>query len=528
MRLDRLVGVREAAHAGHDAEHVVVERIDADLRSAGTSDSVQGHRELEGRLVNAGEVAGAGRLVLLRAQREGIHVDASGRRAGVVLVGLDAVEVGAFTLSESVLAVELELGDFHGVLALAANAGVEDNLGEQVVDTSLELGLHGTRGTRSVNTNRIGVSGRAAKRSRTQSSGDASEASRRSPVGADDVGRTTRSLGEQGHDQTLSGEVIGVVERLGSTDGGDPLGRRAVDERVTLDNPEELLHGVVKVQLDLVGGGGDGLRTSELNLLDEVLVGLLGEAAALLSVQVHVVNIQRGSGKGLGRHRGGGDQANRRLLVVAVLPGLEVDVDAHLVVLEGDQGDRKTRVAAEPELERDVQRLRRGTSAGHAGDRGLRGGARGVQGEAVSALQENQVVGVADEGVEGSNRAGLSGELSPDLHPVAVLAVDALAADFNLNLLDEAVADVVEPAEALGAREGNLREDNLDVRLVHQIRIAVDDSRHALVEVSLAVEGNLNGLHGEVGVALVEDLPERDLGVARDINILRTVRDELH
>jgi hypothetical protein len=29
-------------------------------------------------------------------------------------------------------------------------------------------------------------------------------------------------------------------------------------------------------------------------------------------------------------------------------------------------------------------------------------------------------------------------------------------------------------------------------------------------------------------VALVEHLPERNLGVARDVNILGTVRDELH
>jgi hypothetical protein len=29
-------------------------------------------------------------------------------------------------------------------------------------------------------------------------------------------------------------------------------------------------------------------------------------------------------------------------------------------------------------------------------------------------------------------------------------------------------------------------------------------------------------------VALVEHLPERDLGVARDVNVLGTVRDELH
>jgi hypothetical protein len=67
----------------------------------------------------------------------------------------------------------------------------------------------------------------------------------------------------------------------------------------------------------------------------------------------------------------------------------------------------------------------------------------------------------------------------------------------------------------------------LNVRAIHQVRITVDDCSHALVEVSLAVEGDLNGLHGEVSVTLVENLPESDLGVTADVNILRTVRDKL-
>ena len=37
----RLVGVREATHAGHDAEDVVVERVYAYLRRAAASDRVE-------------------------------------------------------------------------------------------------------------------------------------------------------------------------------------------------------------------------------------------------------------------------------------------------------------------------------------------------------------------------------------------------------------------------------------------------------------------------------------------------------
>jgi len=63
-------------------------------------------------------------------------------------------------------------------------------------------------------------------------------------------------------------------------------------------------------------------------------------------------------------------------------------------------------------------------------------------------------VGVSDYSVQRSYRTSLRGELGPDLHPVAVLTIDALATDFNLHLLDEAVADVVEPAETRSAGGG--------------------------------------------------------------------------
>jgi len=56
---------------------------------------------------------------------------------------------------------------------------------------------------------------------------------------------------------------------------------------------------VVEVELDLVGGRSDRLVTCELNLLNEVLVGVLGHLAALISVEEDVVDIERGSNEGL-------------------------------------------------------------------------------------------------------------------------------------------------------------------------------------------------------------------------------------
>jgi hypothetical protein len=76
--------------------------------------------------------------VLLGLEREGIHVDTLRWGASVVLEWLHAGEVSSLTLSESVLAVELELGNFNWVLTFALDSGVEDNLGEEVVGRVLE------------------------------------------------------------------------------------------------------------------------------------------------------------------------------------------------------------------------------------------------------------------------------------------------------------------------------------------------------------------------------------------------------
>jgi hypothetical protein len=86
---------------------------------------------------------------------------------------------------------------------------------------------------------------------------------------------------------------IGEVERLGTL----PRVNNSViarHERIALDNPHEFLARVVEVELELVARAGDGLGASELQGLNEVLVRDLGELAALISVEVDVVNIERG------------------------------------------------------------------------------------------------------------------------------------------------------------------------------------------------------------------------------------------
>ena len=169
--------------------------------------------------------------MLLGLERERVHVDAHGGDVRVVLVRLDQVEVLALALGETIVTVELDLGDNRRVVARHA--------------------LHA----------RDGVAGLQHR-----------------PV-----------------------PPVGVVERLLTLPGVDNRGV-ARDERVALDNPHQLLRGVVEVHLDLVRRRRDGLAARELQLLDQVLVRDLGEAAALIRVEVDVVNVQRRRHQSSRRH----------------------------------------------------------------------------------------------------------------------------------------------------------------------------------------------------------------------------------
>jgi len=247
----------------------------------------------------------------------------------------------------------------------------------------------------------------------------------------------------------------GPVPPVGEVEGLLTLPRQgdrriAADERVALDNPDKLLARVVEVQLQLVGRGRDGLAARELQHIDQVLVGDLGELAALIRVEVDVVNVQRG-GDQVGRGDAVADDVDVRVLgrnvELQVAQVVERQVHAHLVVLQRNQGQRQTRVAAEPELHGHVQRVLGAAVADLVGRVGL---ARRAVIIAVLATLDDQVrqVGhVAHHLGIARLLARLLGELVPDVQPLSIVLVNALTADLELNLLDEVVADPVEPAE---------------------------------------------------------------------------------
>ena len=134
---------------------------------------------------------------------------------------------------------------------------------------------------------------------------------------------------------------VGVVERLGTKHLEEELGsikRRAiVDVGIRLDNPDELFNRVVEVELDLVGGRTDRLVTSELNLLDEVFVRVLGHLAALISVEEDVVDVERSGNKGLlvgcGDRLGSSCSSEAADGPEALAKRADVKVDLDLVIL---------------------------------------------------------------------------------------------------------------------------------------------------------------------------------------------------
>jgi len=325
---------------------------------------------------------------------------------------------------------------------------------------------------------------------------------------------------------------VGVVERLLALPGANYV-VVAADERVALDDPHELLARVVEVEADLVRAGRHGLAARELELLDQVLVGDLGEAAALIRVEVDVVDVEGGRDKAAG-----GDAvtdqvaAGGREVPAEVLDVVELEVQLDLVVLERDERERQARVAVEPELERDVERVLGGAREHLGGGVGLALGAVAVAGLATLGEEVHELGHVANHVRIAGLLARLLRELIPDLEPVTVVLVDLLAADLELDVVDEVVANPVEPAE-LGTRavrrgERNGGERGLEVDAVDQVAVAADRARYLLAEVGRAVEGLLDRLHGEVGVATVDHLEEGDLRVASKIDVLRAISYELH
>ena len=483
--------------------------------------------------------------MLLGAEGKRVDVDAAIRGTGVVLEGLDHVEVGALALGEAVLAVELELGRDHRVLTPAVH--VEGRLGEHKRAGVRHIG--GQVRAASLRTERkvragVGLvllsgSGRAVR-----GTGHVEEARGHDEIARGHLRRATKRVDRVG--EGVDG--VRVVERLGAQRLEERLrvveGRAVVDVGIRLDNPDELLARVVEVELDLVGGRSHGLVTRELHLLNEVLVRVLGHLAALIRVEEDIVDVEGSRHQGLlvrdrGRHRAarvGGREGLHGPQALADRADIQVDLD--LVVLQSDERQRKSRVLAEPEQQRNVEGgLREGVARGAHLGRSRRGRARARDGRERGVRDVGKLGRVTNHLEVAALLLRREGELVPDVHPVTVLAVNALATNLHLNLGDELLANEVEPAgvDAVtvdthrAAQHGlvDLREGHLEVRAVAQITVTGDRARHTATEVGLTREGLFDGFHRKVRVASVRHLPERNFRRTREEHVLRTISNKL-
>ncbi len=193
--------------------------------------------------------------MLFGLQRKGIHVNSRSRNVGVVLIRLDEVEVRTKTLGETVVSVKLKLStdDWVSASTLGSKTCVVSTSGSLVVigkvDGSIVVGsgtatrgkvgpsdLWGTLGLSGLGTKGIGRTIGLVVNSGEGQCG----------ITGLDVG-TKSGLGVKetvGADNTegIVVEVIGVVV---------PLVHTELNDGISLNDPDQFLNGVVKVQFDL-------------------------------------------------------------------------------------------------------------------------------------------------------------------------------------------------------------------------------------------------------------------------------------
>ena len=425
-----LVRERKTAHTGLDAQHVVVHREHAH-DATGVESILGGNLDL--RVVDAREVAGASGLVVLRLEGERVRIHTTHGVTRVVVVGLHLVEVRAGLLLEAILTVEDELESLEGT------AGDRRSRFRLLHDGTVRVG------TADQDLGSTHLTGRHVVLARR---------------GGGQVDHNVRV-------RHVGGEVPQLVtlfvraRRLG-----------------VVEAPHQLLDWVVVRQAHLLSRGGvtDAVRTSVLHLLDQVLVTLLGEATALVGVKVHVVT----------------PHLHTRGREVARELSRQVNVEAHLVVLETDEGQVETGVAVEEEDQWQDHTV----GAGHH-----------VRGH----LTPVSLLGLVEV------------ELGVQAPPALVVLVNALTADGQLNVLDGTLGS---PA-LVETRRGRYGHE-VQVHVADQITVAGNGDRKTTRVTGGAVHDLLDVLHREVSVALVDRLEESNLGVTGEVDILGTVGNELH
>ena len=366
------------------------------------------------RVVDSGEVAGTRWLVFFWLKREGVRVDTWHWGTGVVVEWLDLVEVLTTLFLESVLAVKNQLEAFEWTRSF-------------FVELSTFLQEHWcTRGG-------------------------------------------------------WRGKAVGVEDGLVNVRRQSDVSVREVPQvRVVrppfIQAPDQFLDWVVVGQSLLVfRTDRDRIRTSVLDLFDQVFVTLLRESSALFSVEVHVVT----------------PHLEGRTIRVGGEFRRQVKVQSDFVVLQSNQWQGQSWVSVKEEDQWQID--------------GLRGNDTGSHLTVIELGRFGQV------------------QFRVQSPPLLVVLVDSLTTDGQFNILDRTFRD---PGIRGDTRRRGSFQFNVHVR--DQITISGDRDGDATVRRGRTVNSLFDVFHRKVSVAFVNRLEESDFWVTSQVDVLGAIGDELH
>lgn len=251
-----------------------------------------------------------------------------------------------------------------------------------------------------------------------------------------------------------------------------------VCKRVISDcsTPHQFLDWVIVRQSDLLGGVsvGQGVRTSVLDLFDQVFVTLLCESSTLFSVKVDVVT----------PHLQGGE-------VGFEIAG-QVQVNSDFVVLQGNQWQGQSWVSVK---EKDQWQV------------------NCTPFDRRSHLTVVQLLTV------------IQVQFCVQSPPLLVVFVDSLTTDGQFSSRDGAFR---EPRILSNGSGGSVFRGQFKVHVRNQITISGDRDGNATGGRGSTVDSLFDVFHRKVSMAFVNSLEESDFWVTSQVDILGAVGDELH
>ena len=288
----------------------------------------------------------------------------------------------------------------------------------------------------------------------------------------------------QKHWRTRSGwggEAVGVEDGLGDVRSDSDVSGRKVPRVGEISSPfiqapDQFLDWVVVGQSLLVfGADSDRIRTSVLDLFDQVFVTLLRESSALFSVEVDVVT----------------PHLEGRTIRVSGEFRRQVKVQSDFVVLQGNQWQGQSWVSVEEEDQWQIDGLRGNDTGSH-----------------LTVVQLSGFIQV---------------QFRVQSPPLLVVLVDSLTTDGQFNILDRTFRD---PGIRGDTRRRGSFQFNVHVR--NQITISGDRDGDATVVRGRTVDSLFDVFHRKVSVAFVNRLEESDFWVTSQVDILGAIGDELH